>query len=60
MYYAFYADAYAGNVQLRGLQDRAYRVSDYEHGKDLGPVKGPVGSLPVQFMKHLLLEAVPE
>jgi len=60
MYYAFYADAYQGNVQLRGLQDRAYRVSDYEHGKDLGPVRGPVASLPVQFMKHLLLEAVPE
>jgi alpha-galactosidase len=60
MYYAFYAVAYQGNVQLRGLEDRAYRIKDYELGKDLGSVKGPVALLSVQFNRHLLLEAVPE
>ena len=60
MYYAFYADSYQGDVRLRGLEDRTYRIRDYEHGKDLGPAKGPVASLSVQFRKHLLLEAAPE
>jgi alpha-galactosidase len=60
IYYAFYAVAYQGNVQLRGLENRAYRIKDYELGKDLGSVKGPVALLSVQFNRHLLLEAVPE
>jgi alpha-galactosidase len=47
-------------VQLRGLEDRTYRIRDYENGKDLGPAKGPVAPLSVQFRKHLLLEAAPE
>jgi alpha-galactosidase len=60
MYYAFYADAYEGNVQLRGLQDHVYRINDYEHNESLGTVKGPDASLAVSFRKHLLLEATPE
>lgn len=60
MYYAFYADTFQGEVELRGLGDRSYRVSDYENGKDLGTVSGPQAKLPVSFSKHLLLEAVPE
>ena len=60
MYYAFYADTFQGEVELRGLGDQSYRVTDYENGKDLGTVKGPQAKLPVSFSKHLLLEAVPE
>ncbi|HEU0138469.1 MAG TPA: glycoside hydrolase family 36 protein [Bryobacteraceae bacterium] len=60
MYYAFYAPQYEGRVELRGLERRAYAVTDYENGKALGTIQGPVGQLDVQFKAHLLLEAAPE
>ncbi len=59
MYYAFYADAWNGKVELRGLEDRAYRVVDYAEGKDLGVVHGPVAQISANFSKHFLLEAIP-
>ncbi len=60
MYYAFYAPAYKGRIELRGLSRRAYRVSDYVNGRDLGTVRGPAATLEVEFQRHLLLEARPE
>jgi hypothetical protein len=44
-------------VELRRLENRTYRVTNYENGKDLGTVQGPVASLEVAFQKHLLLQA---
>ena len=60
MFYAFYADSFNGSVELRGLEDRGYKLLDYENQKDLGTVRGPLAQLPVQFSKHLLLMATPE
>jgi alpha-galactosidase len=60
MYYAFYAPEYNGKVELRGLARRKYRLTDYESGKDLGTVTGPLATVSVQFAAHLLLEARPE
>lgn len=60
MHYAFYAPTWDGKIELRGLANRTYRISDYGDGKDLGTVRGPVGSLTVKFQKHLLIEAIPE
>jgi alpha-galactosidase len=60
MYYAFYAPDYRGKVELRGLERRPYAVRDYENDRDLGTVRGPAGSLDVQFSKHLLIEAKPQ
>ncbi len=60
MYYAFYALEWNGKVELRGLANRSYRITDYENGQDLGAVRGPVATLPASFQKHLLLEARPE
>jgi alpha-galactosidase len=60
MYYSFYAPEWRGNVELRGLADRKYRVLDYENGKELGAVQGPSAKLNVNFSKHLMLEASPE
>jgi alpha-galactosidase len=59
MYYAFFAGNWKGKVELRGLERRPYRVTDYANGKDLGTVTGPVASVEVAFEKHLLLEASP-
>jgi alpha-galactosidase len=60
MYYAFYADSCNSTIELRGLENRKYKVLDYENQKDFGEVSGPIAKLPVQFKKHLLLMATPE
>ena len=60
MYYAFFARTWKGDVELRGLDDRAYHVVDYVDGKDFGVVRGPVAHLSADFSKHLLLEATPQ
>lgn len=60
MYYAFYAPEWKGTIELRGLGKGVYTVHDYENAKDLGTVRGPSGTLDVQFSKHLLIEAKPQ
>jgi alpha-galactosidase len=73
MYYAFYAPAkpidahskqpgqlhWSGEIELRGLQSKNYRVTDYANQREFGTVKGPTGKLKVDFDDHLLLEASP-
>ena len=74
MYYAFYAPErpaasrlttgspgdWSGTVELRGLEAKTYRVTDYANNKDYGTVTGPVATLKVRFIDSLLLEATPE
>jgi alpha-galactosidase len=60
MYYAFYAKSWKGEVELRGLDNRRYKVTDYVSGKQLGTVQGPTSSLNVDFRTHLLVEAALE
>ena len=60
MYYSFYAPVWNGRIELRGLETRGYRITDYLNGADLGTVRGPAGTLNVRFNKSLLLEARPE
>ena len=60
LYYAFFAHAWSGPVELRGLEDRAYRVVDYVNHKDLGTVRGPKATMAAEFHQHLLVEARPE
>jgi len=60
LYYAFFAGSYRGPVELRGLEARSYKITDYVAGKELGTVEGPAARLDVEFEKHLLLEAAPE
>jgi len=73
MYYAFYAPAkpvhahtkqteqmsWSGEIELRGLESKNYRVTDYVNGKDFGTVKGPIARLKVNFGENLLLQASP-
>jgi alpha-galactosidase len=60
LYYAFYADEWDGNVELRGLANQSYKLHDYVNDKDYGTISGPKHQMSVQFTKSLLLEAVPE
>jgi alpha-galactosidase len=50
---------WSGEVELRGLAAKTYRVTDYVHNKDLGTVTGPTAKLKVDFDDNLLLQAVP-
>ncbi len=73
MYYAFYApqkpaktanetaDAapWSGEIELRGLTTKAYKVVDYVNNKDYGRVNGPTAKLKVDIQNSLLLEATP-
>jgi alpha-galactosidase len=57
MFYAFFsATPWKGSLHLRGLQPGTYQVLDYENNKELSPVDGTSGELPVHFQDHLLLE----
>jgi len=69
LYYAFYAPSaseksansakWSGEVELRGLGNKSYHVTDYVNGKDLGTISGPVAKLSVEFSGSLLLQAAP-
>lgn len=59
MYYACYASEYEGTIELRGLEDKTYRITDYVNDVDLGEVNGPIGILKVNFKNYLLIKAKP-
>ena len=59
MYYAFYAEKWSGNVELRGLDEKTYSIIDYVNSIDYGVAKGPNPLLEVNFDKNLLLVAIP-
>jgi alpha-galactosidase len=64
LYYAFYTpragDHFEGSVELRGLEERAYRLTDYVNARNLGTVRGPTATLQVTFEGSLLIQATPQ
>ena len=58
MYYAFYADNWDGEIELRGLGEKKYTVTDYINNVDYGSVTGPTVRLAANFKGYLLVEAV--
>jgi alpha-galactosidase len=60
MYYTFYADRFAGPVQLRGLGQGRYRVRDLFNDTELGVVDAQAATLQVEFGRFLFLQAIPE
>jgi alpha-galactosidase len=73
MFYAFYTGSKAekpvhggqteewkGQVELRGLQVRPYRVMDYVNNRDFGVVTGPTAKINADFTGSLLLQATPQ
>ncbi|MDH5822673.1 alpha-galactosidase [Luteimonas sp. RD2P54] len=59
MYYAFYADAWQGRVELRGLGAGRYRVRNLFDDTELGSVDAERNTLEVAFSDFLLLQAAP-
>jgi alpha-galactosidase len=64
LYYAFFTSHlnqdYEGNITLRGLEQKSYRIYDYARRQNLGIVDGPIAQIWVKFKGYLLLEASTE
>jgi len=74
MFYAFYAPAkasslenkkvvaehWSGELELRGLDSKSYKVVDYVNNKDYGTVHGPDARLRAEFTGSLLLQVTPQ
>ncbi|MCW5579765.1 MAG: alpha-galactosidase [Luteimonas sp.] len=60
LYYAFYADAWDGPLQLRGLGKGRWRVRDLFNDADLGTVDARANALQASFKDFLLLQATQE
>ncbi len=58
LYYAFYADKWNGEIELRGLENKTYKVIDYVNDKFISNVDGKSAKLDVRFDKYLLIKAV--
>ncbi len=58
MYYAFFADKWDGDIVLRGLENKSYKVIDYVNDKFISDVEGKRAKLNVRFDKYLLIKAV--
>lgn len=59
LYYAFYAEDWKGPIELRGLEDKQYKVFDYVNQIDLGTVTGPIAQINPTFTQNLLIECTP-
>jgi alpha-galactosidase len=59
LYYAFFAGRYRGKVELRGLEDRLYLVTDYANNRQLGVISGLSPQLEAAFEGSLLLYVEP-
>lgn len=59
LFFAFYAEKFAGDIEIRGLGQGKYQVVDYVAGEELGVVSGPLAKMNVEFQDYLLVEARP-
>jgi len=59
-YYAFFDAHFAGRLELRGLEQRSYRVLDYVNQRSLGIINAASPWLDVRFDGSLLLLVTPE
>jgi alpha-galactosidase len=59
LFYAFFADEWNGEVELRGLENKNYRVIDYVNNEVLASIKGESPKINLNFKKYLLIKAVP-
>lgn len=58
LFYAFYADSYEGEIELRGLESgKEYKLVNYETGEELGTAKGPKATFDTEFSGHLMVVA---
>jgi alpha-galactosidase len=59
LYYAFYANRWDGAVELRGLGNSRYTLTNYWTGSTIGTASPKDNRLAVSFERFLLIEAAP-
>lgn len=60
MYFAFYSDeaeAWSGSVELRGLAEGQYQLTNYFTGEAMGQASASENELSINFTDYLLIEA---
>ena len=61
LHYAFYADSWDGEIELRGLKEGIdYRIVDYYNEKDIKTINSSNPLIDVSFKQFILIEAIPE
>ena len=60
MFFAFYAAKWDGEIELRGLKNKTYKVFDYVNDKFISNVDGNNPKIKVKFDKYLLIKAIPD
>ena len=61
LYYAFYADHWDGDIQLKGLEEnKTYLIRDYYNNETLGEISGAKAVYNGSFEDFLLLEVTPK
>jgi len=59
LFYAFYANNWNGELELRGLENKTYKIIDYVNDRFISNVDGKSAKLNFNFNKYLLIKAVP-
>jgi alpha-galactosidase len=59
LYYAFYANKWSGEIELRGLENRSYQIIDYVNKRNLAKINGESAKMNFMFDKYLLIKAIP-
>lgn len=60
LYYAFFAETFEGQIELRGLDPkRTYRIRDYENDRSYGLISGASPYFQTRFHHHILLVLEP-
>jgi alpha-galactosidase len=59
LFYAFYAPEWNGAIQIKGLPEKTYQITDYENQREMGVLKPGETQLNVAFKGHLMLMAYP-
>lgn len=60
LYYAFFAETFEGQIELRGLDPKQmYRIRDYENDRSYGLISGASPYFQTRFHHHILLVLEP-
>jgi alpha-galactosidase len=60
LYYAFYAEKFDGNIELKGLKEnKKYLLYDYVNEIDMGSVSNKDNRVKTSFKQYKLIEAIP-
>jgi len=60
LYYAFYAKDFNGQLELRGLKNKNYKLNDYFNNIEMGIASASNNRVKNSFKEFMLIEAIPE